>query len=171
MERFCAGDQEAFNVLFARHAGVVRAYLRRLVKNPAQADDLVQLTFLSVVKSRDRFRTGARFRPWLFAIATNAARDAMRRGRFEQLTAEGSLPEQPAPEESVRDAGLERAVQEALAQLPAKSREAIVQHRFAGLSFAEIAEAEGVSESAVKVRAHRGYNQLRDLLKKLWSAP
>jgi RNA polymerase sigma-70 factor (ECF subfamily) len=53
-------------------------------------------------------------------------------------------------------------------QLPENQRLAIVMHRFQNLSFAEIAEALDLSESAVKVRAHRGYERLRALLRGLW---
>ena len=162
MERFLGGETAAFDTLFARHGGRVNAFLRRMV-GPAAADDLTQATFLSVVRSRDRFQRGARFRPWLYAIAGNAARDHVRRARFEQPSDSGELPEQvTAP--PLPDPALERAVHRALAALPPAQREAIVLHRFEGLSFGEIAETLGLSESAVKVRAHRGYVQLRILL-------
>ncbi len=162
MERFLGGDSAAFDALFARHAARVHAYLRRMV-GTTTADDLTQTTFLSVVRSRGRFQRGARFRPWLYAIASNAARDHVRRARFEQPTDDGETPEQvghtPFP-----DPLLERAVQTALAQLPPQQREAILLHRFEGFSFGEIAETLGLTESAVKVRAHRGYVRLRGLL-------
>jgi RNA polymerase sigma factor (sigma-70 family) len=162
MERFLGGDTSAFDALFVRHAARVRAYLRRMVGSTT-ADDLTQATFLSVVRSRDRFQRGARFRPWLYAIASNAARDFVRRARFEQPTDDGVLPEQGV-EPQLPDPSLEKAVHGALAQLPAQQREAIVLHRFQGFSFGEIAETLGLSESAVKVRAHRGYVRLRGLL-------
>ena len=167
MTRFCGGDEKAFDALFDRHAPAVRGYLGRLVGNPAQADDLTQTTFLSLVRARGRFLAGARFKPWLYAIATNAARDLKRR-RGEELTPDGELPLGEGEEMAVRDLGMERQVHAALKQLPDAQREAILQHRFHGLSFAEIAAAEGVTESAVMVRAHRGYERLRGLLKGLW---
>jgi RNA polymerase sigma-70 factor (ECF subfamily) len=68
----------------------------------------------------------------------------------------------------VPDPGLDRQVRAALAALPEAQREAVVLHRFEGLSFAEIAEAAGVTESAVKVRAHRGYEALRAALRGVW---
>ena len=83
MERFLGGDTSAFDALFLRYAVRVHAYLRRMV-GTTTADDLTQTTFLSVVRSRDRFQRGARFRPWLYAIASNAARDFVRRARFER---------------------------------------------------------------------------------------
>ena len=162
MERFLGGDASAFEALFVRHAARVHAYLRRMV-GPTAAEDLTQVTFLSVVRSRDRFVRGARFRPWLYAIASNAARDQLRRARFEQPTDTGELPE-TAAEDVLPDPALEKAVQGALAQLPVQQREAILLHRFQGFSFGEIAEALGLTESAVKVRAHRGYVRLRTLL-------
>ncbi len=55
-------------------------------------------------------------------------------------------------------------MEKALAKLPDSQREAIVLHRFEGFSFKEIAELLGVTETAVKVRAHRGYERLRVLL-------
>ncbi len=168
MERFCQGDSAAFDVLFRRHGAAVNGYLRRLTGNNALADDLAQQTFISVVRGRGRFQKGAKLKPWLYAIATNAARDARRRGRFEAVTDDGHV----VPEDTVApvepDAGLTRQVRAALAQLPQAQREAIALHRFEGLSFAEIAQATGLTESAVKVRAHRGYLRLRELLSALW---
>lgn len=169
MERFCTGDAHAFDALFSRYAAPVRGYLQRVCGNAAMAEDLVQATFLSLVRGRGRFIRGNLFKPWLYAIATNAARDVLRRKRPEELTAEGELPRDAAAEPvALKDAGLERAVRDALAQLPANQREVIVLHRFEGLSMAEVAAALGASESAVKVRAHRGYEKLRGLLKGVW---
>jgi RNA polymerase sigma-70 factor (ECF subfamily) len=170
MARFCDGDLPAFEILFQRYRQVIRAYLARLV-GPVHADDLAQATFLSVVRARGRFDRKARFKPWLYAIATNAARDYLRRRR-EELTPTGELSSELADESGseARDEGLEKAVQKALAQLPQSQRVAIVMHRFQNLSFAEVAQALDLSESAVKVRAHRGYKRLRELLRGLWDS-
>jgi RNA polymerase sigma-70 factor (ECF subfamily) len=167
MLRFVDGDRGALEILFQRYRDPVYGYLARIVGR-ATAEDLLQVSFLSVVRSRGRFDRDARFKPWLYAIATNAARDQLRRGRVE-LTAVG---ESAGAEETVDppniDPGRERAIQRALMQLPENQRLAIVMHRFQNLSFAEIAEALDLSESAVKVRAHRGYERLRRLLRGLW---
>ena len=92
-----------------------------------------------------------------------------RAGQPEDLTAGGELPrdaEAEAPAES--DAGLEKVVRQALERLPENQREVIVLHRFEGMSMSEIADALGASESAVKVRAHRGYEKLREWLRGVW---
>src|SRR5690606_37416143 len=59
---------------------------------------------------------------------------------------------------------LDEPVRQALAQLPEAQREVIILHWFEGLSFGEIAETVGAGRSAVKVRAHRGYKRMRELL-------
>lgn len=168
MDRFLDGDSHAFDALFARHARNIRSYLHRTVGSAATADDLTQMTFVSMVRGRGRFQRGSKVKPWLYAIATNAARDWHRRSRFEAVSADGQLPDGEAEPAIHRDAGLERAVKQALAALPEAQREAIMLNRYEGLSFAEIAEHAGVTESAVKVRAHRGYERLRELLKGVW---
>lgn len=164
MERFCAGEAGAFEGLYQRYAAPLRGYLLRMAGTAAAADDLVQLTFISVVRSRGRFVAGARVRPWLYAIATNAARDQLRRRRSEAVAAPALQTEEASVEPAVRDAGLEARVRRALEALPAAQREAILLHRWEGLSFEEIAEAMGITRTAAKVRAHRGYERLRELL-------
>lgn len=167
MHAFRAGDETAFNLLFGTHAAALRGFLMRMTGSSALAADLTQVTFLSVVRGRGRFLEGSRFKPWLYAIAMNALTDYYRRSKRELLTPEGTLPETPY-EKGMSDPGMARRVHAALAELPTNQREAVVLHRFGELSFEEIAAMTGVSQSAVKVRAHRGYERLRELLKEVW---
>lgn len=104
----------------------------------------------------------------MYAIATNAARDFLRRRRVEELTATGELPRGEAEAVSSLDCNeAVEVVHRALAKLPEKMRLPILLHRFHDLSFAEIAEALDITESAAKLRAHRGYARLGLLLQKL----
>lgn len=157
MMRFCEGDETAFVELFTRHASQARVYLCRLTG----------IAFVSGVKARGRFTRGAMFRSWLYEIATHAARDLHRRRRQEDLVSQTGTD--PSVEMKVRDRGLEKSVRSAVEQLPDAQRAAIVTHRFEGMSFVEIAAVEGTREEAVKVRSHRGYEKLRELLRDLWS--
>lgn len=166
MLRFIDGDRGAFDVLYQRYREPIAAYLTRIVGR-SNAEDLLQATFLSLLRARGRYQRDARFRPWLYAIATNAARDHLRRRHTEQVSTLDSPADQRVDPPAV-DPGMERAVRRALAQLPENQRLAIVMHRFENLSFAEIAQVLELSESAVKVRAHRGYQVLRVLLRDLW---
>lgn len=168
MERYCSGENQALEALFERHAGPVHGFLTRMVRDRALADDLLQVTFLSVVRSADRYQRGAKVLPWLMTIAANAARDTLRRRsqQVEVLTADDERPEPsvlPAPS----DPKARKLIEDAFAQLPAQQREAVVMHKLNGLSFEEIARALNISETAARIRAHRGYEKLRALLETL----
>lgn len=164
MERFCDGDSRALEVLFTRHAGGVHGFLRRMVGDATLAEDLLQQTFLSVVRSADRYQRGAKVMPWLLTIAGNAARDARRSKRLRVEVSDEEAAHEPAVEAAPSDPGERRRIEAAFAGLPEGQREAVVMHKLNGLSFAEIGEALGISETAARIRAHRGYEKLRELL-------
>lgn len=166
LARFQLGERAAFEALFRRFAPALTSYLTRVTGSAAAAEDAVQLTFLSVVRSSDQFRVGSRVKPWLYAIATNAARDRHRRTRHEASGADDAV--EAGLDAVLGDVGLRRRLLAALQQLPAPQREAVVLHRLEGWSFAEIAEVVGANEVAVKLRAFRGTQTLRTLLKDVW---
>lgn len=157
-------DRAAFAELFHRYADRVLHVFRRSGMGDAIADELVQQTFLHVHRARRDFRPDGRFRPWLFAIAMNVRREHFRwRGRRPEDPVEemaGFEPSVPASVSSVSDRLLRRALDE----LPEDQREVILLHWFEDLPFDEIATIVGASTSAVKVRAHRGYERLRRAL-------
>lgn len=167
MERFCAGESSACEQLFSRHGRRVDALMKSMVRDEALAEDLVQTTFLSVVRSKDRYTPGHPVLPWIFTIATNAARDVLRRKglKIEELSDTGELPRDIAGGASAEtDPGLRKAVEQALSKLPQSHREVVVLHKVQGLSFVEIADALGITSAAARIRAHRGYERLRELL-------
>jgi len=164
MELFCTGDERAFDALFERRAPDVQAFLRRMVRDPALADDLLQVTFLSVVRSRDRFQPGAQFAPWLFSIAANAARDALRR-RGRTSGHEPLLDEQVAAEPMPQsDPALAKQLNLALDALPVNQREVVVMHHVLGWTFEDMATALHSTSGALRIRAHRGMLRLREAL-------
>ena len=162
MERFCTGDKAAFPILFERYVGRVQAFLRPMVHEPALAEDLTQATFLSIVRARDRYTLGAPVGPWILTIAANAARDALRRRRVER----NAPPEadEPIVHSQPTDHGLRRELEAALQELPVSQREVVVLHKVQGLSFEQVAQAVGITSTAARIRAHRGYVKLRALL-------
>jgi RNA polymerase sigma factor (sigma-70 family) len=165
MARFCEGDERAFDSLYRKYASHLHAFVKRMVNQRSLADDLLQTTFLTVVRARGRYRRGTSVRAWMFAIAANAARDSLRRSRVRGVEATPSAANEPsvAPP-SLPDPPVARALQSALDSLSAEQREAVLLHKMHGLSFAEIAETLGITAGAAKVRAHRGYEQLRSRL-------
>jgi RNA polymerase sigma factor (sigma-70 family) len=171
MARFCDGDEDAFVLLYDRYAPQLEVFLRRFVRDRALAEDLLQTTFLSIVRARGRYTPLTGLRAWMYAIAGNAARDALRRrgARPEQSYDPALLSDLAAapdadPTLAVSDPNMARAVDEALQQLPPDQREAVLLHKLQGLSFPEIASALGTTVGAAKVRAHRGYQRLKLLL-------
>ncbi len=168
MQAFQRGESEALAVLFDRHAPRLYRALLRITACEALAMDLTQTTFLSVMHGKSRFVAKSRFASWLYTIAMNALRDHMRRAKRELLTQDGPEIDRNLDDPRQPDPGLEKKIQEALQRLPNDQREAVILHQLEGFAFKEIAEIVGTSESAIKVRAHRGYVHLRKLLGDIW---
>ncbi len=165
MERYVArADRAAFNELFRRYATRLNAFFLRSIASSTEAHDLVQQTFLHFHRARADFTLGRPVRPWLYTIAINVRREHFRRrGRKPEVAFDPIAHGEPTAEPTATTP-VQRAVQRALLQLPEQQQEVILLHWYQDLSFPEIAELVGASLSAVKVRAHRGYNQLRALL-------
>ncbi|MEW5740842.1 MAG: sigma-70 family RNA polymerase sigma factor [Myxococcota bacterium] len=166
MQAYCDGDTRALEALFDRHAAGVHGFLLRMVRDAALADDLLQTTFLSVVRSADRYQRGAKVMPWLLTIAGNAARDTLRRKRLgvETVADDPTHVPEPAVEPGVSDPLARKRIEDAFQQLPVQQREAVLLHKVHGLSFEEIAESLDITPTAARIRAHRGYEKLRELL-------
>jgi RNA polymerase sigma factor (sigma-70 family) len=158
MDRYLAGDREAFRELFRRYAPVVLRLVRRNVPTE-EAHDLVQQTFLHLHRGRKDFRRGARLRPWLCTIAINVRRQYFRSMRNRESVA--PTPDVAANVAVPQPSDVVGKVRAALAELSSDQQEVIVLHWVEGLSFREVAEVVGASLSAVKVRAHRGYEVMR----------
>jgi RNA polymerase sigma factor (sigma-70 family) len=164
MGRFVDGDEACFDQLFERHAAAVQSFLGRIVRDPELAKDLLQQTFLSLVRSRFRYQRGTSVRPWLFTIAGNAARDLLRHDKQVKDHARAVAAEDEKSTSVLPDPALRKRMLEALEALPKDQREAVVLHKVEGWSFGEIAAAFGITETAARIRAHRGYEKLRSLL-------
>lgn len=174
MLAFCAGDGAAFEALFGRWAAPLLRYLERMLRDAAGAEELVQEVFLRVHGARQRYQPQARFSTWLYRIATNLALNELRRPRRRELHT--SLEEPggaalagvgPAAEEELDARRLAARVDIELAQLPERQRAALCLTAVEGLSYAEVAEALEISESAVKALVHRARTALAERIKDL----
>ena len=161
MARFCAGDESAFNALYERHAPAVSAFLCRMVGRPDVAEDLMQTTFTSLVRSRGRYQMGANLRSWVFTIAANAARDSMRRDRIRTSPSVAWNLAKDTEAPVLRDPAAAKAIEAALGELPPGGREAVLLHKVNDLAFSEVGAILGISAAAARVRAHRAYQRLR----------
>ncbi len=158
------GKREAFETLFRRWAPRLSLMLARTSGPSDQVDDLLQKTFLHLHRARADYQPGRAFRPWIYTIALNVRREeSRRRGRKREQSLDFETMREPSVDPTTTTME-QRAVQRALLQLNESQREVIVLHWYEGLSFPEIAEMLGATTSAVKVRAHRAYQELRGIL-------
>jgi RNA polymerase sigma-70 factor (ECF subfamily) len=162
MEQYVDGSASAFEELYRRIAPSLLGYLLRLTRNRERAEDLLQVTFAKIHRARGSFLRGAPVMPWVHAIARRSFLDERRAAssRTEDLSADGTLPE-PRQEPERIPSDLSEALERALDALPEAYREAIQLTKISGLSIAEAASVLGTTETAVKLRIHRGYTQLR----------
>ncbi|MFQ5490293.1 MAG: RNA polymerase sigma factor [Phycisphaerae bacterium] len=182
IERARQQEPAAFAALIDLYAGRLYGYLYRLTGARAEAEDLLSELFVRLVRTLPQYEHDGRFEGWLFRIATNLARDRLRKVRRApavlSLDADqvGQGQDEPALaaaladlSNSPPDAPLELreetdALQQALAKLPAGEREVVMLRHFSGMSFAEIAEAMGTPRGTALARAHRGLKKLRAIL-------
>jgi RNA polymerase sigma-70 factor, ECF subfamily len=157
-----AGDREAFGVLVARHQASVYRFARSVVARAADAEDVLQQTFLAGWRSAGRFRGESSVRTWLLVIARNAAlnlraQDARRAEADVPLDELGMAAGWGADDpESAAVLAERRAVVEAAFQaLSAAEREVLTLRDLEGLSGEETAALLGVTVPAVKSRLHR----------------
>ena len=166
MVAYLAGDELAFARLFERYAEILRGVLGRRIGRRDDVADLVQQTFLHLHRARGDYQPERKLRPWLMTIAFNLMREHFRK-RLRRP--ESHLAVEPADCHGVDM--LERSatiqwVRVAVDRLPVGQREVITMHWFEQRSMAEVGRILGLSTSAVKVRAHRGYKALRRILER-----
>jgi RNA polymerase sigma-70 factor (ECF subfamily) len=177
MDRYAQGDESAFSPLYQGLGPKLRAFLFRLAGRSPVADDLLQETFLRLHRARGSFVAGAAVVPWAYAIARNAWLDHVRSARvraktFEREGTDGAPAPEAAtgPEADSEEAAIAREtaskVQSVLDRLPTSQREAFVLLRYEGMSVEDAAEVLGSTPTAVKLRAFRAYEALREALGK-----
>lgn len=157
------GDAERYQRLLEELLPFVRGIARGRLRDADAADDVSQEVLLRIHTARHTYRPERALLPWVRTITRNAVIDhARRRGRSREVALEhaGDLRDPRAEVQRSLSPGLERI----LGTLPDSQRQAVLLLKVEGLSVAEAAERAGVSSGAIKLRAHRAYRTLRDLL-------
>lgn len=160
LERFATGDVEAFETLFRQYQCEVYRWIMRIVRDRATAEDLTIETFWRMYRAHARFDVArGNCGGWLRRIATNGALDHLRRKRREVALPEDppDLPKAPAAERSE----LRQTILSAVNRLSPRLRIAVLLALVEEEPYDSIAEALGISVSAVKVRVFRGVRILR----------
>lgn len=166
VERARDGDVDAYRLLVRAHQ---HAAVRLAATVSGSWDDpeaVAQDAFLKAYRALGRFRRGAPFRPWLFAIVVNEARNARRTGQrrrhlAERLASGERPPVVASPELDVLDADERRLLIAAVQRLPRRQREAVACRYFLELSEAETAQVLGIARGTVKSRLSRALRLLR----------
>ncbi len=158
---------DSFSVPFEdllAHAGWVRALARRLVSDPAAADDLVQETWLAALRHPPR--DDRNLRAWLARLVRNSARQRGRSESARRARETRRVPERatPSPDELVQRVESQRILAEEVVQLDEPQRSTVLLRYFEGLSSAEIARRTGVPAGTVRWRLKQGLDRLRERL-------
>ena len=157
-------DAQATTELIARLSPDLLRFFLAQEATRAEAEDLLQNTWLRIHKARHTYRAGAPVLPWVFAIAKHVRVDGYRRHRRlrQHEIATESLPEGLPPQESAcREAPTFEAL---IAELPESQREVLTMLKVNGLSLDEVARATSSSVGAVKQKASRAYAKIRATL-------
>ena len=166
-------DDAKFEEIVGEHSNFVYNVAYRMMGNPDDADEVVQDTFLSAYRARDRFRGDAQVTTWLYRIAVNASlmrlRKASRRQEIATDPAEvfkkiDNVDWADAPDKAALNNELKQKLEQSIRTLPDDLRSAVVLRDVQGLANDEAADVLDISVSALKARLHRGRVMLRGIL-------
>lgn len=184
MLAFKTGDARAFSTLVTRHRGSVFNFILRYTNHRQRAEDLLQETWLKVVRSSSEYQPKARFTTWVFTIARNLCVDSARKESYRKTDSldapvaggdEGDralgelVPDQQgaSPDRSAHNVRLRPLIEKALRALPDEQREVFLLREYHGVGFKEIADVTGVNENTVKSRMRYALEGLRKRLSEL----
>jgi len=164
IDRALAGDQSAFGCIVERYQLAVYNLCYRMLGGAAEAEDAAQEVFLRGWTQLHSFQRDRKFSTWLLSIASHHCIDLLRRRRGTQVPLDSveiwAPSQEPEPEQSTLAAEQRVEVRKLLQTLPPKYRLVTVLRYFRDLSYLEIADLTGLSESAVKTQLHRARKML-----------
>ena len=163
MERYQQADPDAPAILVNTLSPALLRFFRSQAASREQADDLLQETWLRIHRVRHTYRPGEPVLPWIYAIARRVRIDGYRRMRriaVHEITVEVP-PDHPVQAEARNAAP---AFDTLVAALPEAQREVVTMLKVGGLTLEEVACATSSTVGAVKQKAHRAYERLRNLL-------
>jgi RNA polymerase sigma-70 factor (ECF subfamily) len=171
-QRYAVGDEGAFQELVHQYQDSVYAFLRTLLNDRDLVDDVFQGTFLQLYVSRDRFDLSKPLRPWLFTIAANKAKDALRHRQRTHCAHLGNALDRENEKDSLENLldtldcdehlpcddliqdETAAAVQRAIARMPAKLREILILAYYQKIPYAELSDILHIPLGTVKSRLH-----------------
>lgn len=161
------GDTEAFHLLFARYSRPILTFIHDLLGDRNLAEELTQETFVRAYKSLRGLKDPAKFSSWLFSIAKNIAREAIRERCTHPRKVSLDEPDlqleddQPTPDARLINNEIQEAIQQALWELPEDWRTVFILKIFHQRSYEEMVEITGWSLGKVKTDLHRARAEMR----------
>ena len=169
--RFRRGDHQAFLLLYTRYRASVLRFAARILPNPSDAEEIVQETWLAVIRGRESHFSQGRFVTYLFAVARRRCIDRWRR---QAVRAQGGetisdfqalqASRRTHPDVRTESDAIGAAIQRAVESLPFEQRETFLLRAVTDLTIAEIAEVTGTTRETAKSRLRYGLNRLRTAL-------
>jgi RNA polymerase sigma-70 factor (ECF subfamily) len=165
VERVQGGDSTAYDVLVRRYIRRAFTVAFRLLGHREDAEDLVQETFMILLRQIDDFELGRRFGPWMYRILINRGLNARKSRALRRTEA---LPDDvmgaEAPDLAVERAEVRARFRSALGSLPPRQRIVIELIELDGLTRVEVGEALGISDATVRWHVHEAWRTLRRIL-------
>ncbi len=184
VERVQAGDKRAFDVLVSKYQRRLMRLVSRLVHDPAEAEDVVQETFIKAYRALRHFRGDAAFYTWLYRIGINTAKNYLvTQGRRSATSSDADaeqaesfddgnkLRDNNTPESVLASKQIAATVNAAMEVLPIELRTAIVLREIEGLSYEEISEIMACPIGTVRSRIFRAREVIAEKLKPLLDMP
>jgi RNA polymerase sigma-70 factor (ECF subfamily) len=179
--RHRGGDEKAIEVLIERYRLELYHFLARFLGDRAAADDVFQEAFIQVHISAGTFDTSRRFKPWLFTIAANKARDLLRKNKRQKTASLSAMVDKnqdggrafidlleadlPLPGEKAQQKETGEIVRNVVASLPEHLREVLLLAYFNKMAYRDIAENLGIPLGTVKSRLHAAVGTFAELWK------
>jgi len=169
------GDQRAFAHLVEAYQIPVYNLCYRMLGNPGDAEDAAQETFVRVYTHLRSYNPQQKLSSWILAVASHYCIDRLRRQHIKLLSLDEVMPlpaasqGEPQPEDSAMEGETRAEIQSLLQTLPAEYRLVIALRYWQDLSYEEIAQVVGSTESAVKSRLHRAREILADGVRSRWA--
>lgn len=170
LQSYMDGDEEAFREIVSRYKNSLYAFLKQFLNRTDLVEDVFQETFLQLFNSRRSFDLNRPLRPWLFTIAANKAKDALRKAQRTSAVPIGTISESQemsfdemldslgadstTPFEEIEKSETAARVGEVMAQMPEPLREILTMAYFSKVSYKQMAEILSIPIGTVKSRLH-----------------